>query len=208
MPTRAGYGSSSPRSPTTWRAPSRAAVWCRRRARASPSPIRWTPPSRRPSGALVAAAKLDPLATLSERLEALTGDDLELMDLAAHLERLEVAPGSRLLAGAGERADDVFLVAHGQVTTWLDVPGRSPVRLETLRGGHLVGDIAFYAGSVPRHAWVVADEATTLFRLTREGLARLTAADPGLAARFHQLAARQLAERVTHLTRLVEALQR
>jgi SulP family sulfate permease len=158
--------------------------------------------------ALAAAPKVDPLATLSERLEALTDDDLELMDLAVHLERHEVAKGTRLLAGAGERADEVFLVAHGQVSTWLDVPGRSAVRLETLRGGHLVGDVAFYAGTVPRHAWVVADEATTLFRLTREGLARLTAADPGLAARFHRLAARQLAERVTHLTRLVEALQR
>lgn len=158
--------------------------------------------------ALAAAPKTDPLQTLTERLEALTEDELELMDLATHLERLEVAPGTRLLADTQARAQGLYLVTQGQVTTWLDVDGRAPVRLETLRGGHLVGDVAFYAGSVPRHAWMIADEATTLYRLTREGLARLTAADPALAARFHQLAARQLADRVNHLTRLVEALQR
>lgn len=158
--------------------------------------------------ALVAAPKPDPLQTLSERLDALTEDDLELMDLAGHLERLEVAAGTRLPAESGSRSEAVFLVAQGQVSTWLDVRGRGPVRIETLRGGHLVGDVAFYATSVSRHAWIVADEATTLFRLTREELARLTADDPTLAAGFHKLAARQLADRVTHLTRLVEALQR
>lgn len=158
--------------------------------------------------ALAAAPAVDPLATLTERLDALTADDLELMDLAIHLDRLEAAPGTRLLADADEAAGAVYLVAQGQVTTWLERPGHEAVRLETLRGGHLIGDVAFYRGTAPQHAWVVADEPTTLFRLSREGLARLTATDPTLAARFHQLAARQLADRVAHLNRLVEALQR
>jgi SulP family sulfate permease len=153
-----------------------------------------------------AAAAFDPLESLAERLDALAEDDLELQDLAAHLERLEVTAGQRIATDAG--SDAVYVVAAGQVTTWLDLGDRSPLRLETFRGGTLVGDVGFYRGEGSASSWVVADEPTTLFRLTRAGLAELTQADPALAASFHRLAARQLARRTAHLTRLVEALQR
>jgi sulfate permease, SulP family len=153
-----------------------------------------------------AATAFDPLESLAERLDALAEDDLELQDLAVHLERLEVVAGQRIATDAG--SDAVYVVAAGQVTTWLDLGDRSPLRLETFRGGTLVGDVGFYRGEGSASSWVVADEPTTLFRLTRAGLAELTAADPALAASFHRLAARQLARRTAHLTRLVEALQR
>ena len=150
----------------------------------------------------------DPLESLSERLEALADDGLELQDLAAHLERLEVPAGQRIATDDAHGADAVYVVASGQVTTWLDLGDRTPLRLETFRGGNLVGDVGFYRGDASATSWVTADEPTTLYRLTRERLADLTAADPALAASFHRLAARQLARRTAHLTRLVEALQR
>ncbi len=155
-----------------------------------------------------AAAAFDPLEALSERLEALADDDLELQDLAAHLERLQVPAGQRIATDDGHGADAVYVVASGQVTTWLDLGDRTPLRLETFRGGNLVGDVGFYRGDASATSWVAADEPTTLYRLTRARLADLTAADPALAASFHRLAARQLARRTAHLTRLVEALQR
>jgi len=153
-----------------------------------------------------AAAAFDPLESLAERLDALADDDLELQDLAAHLERLEVAAGQRI--ATDDATDAVYVVASGQVTTWLDLGGRGPLRLETFRGGNLVGAVGFYRGDAPATSWVAADEPTTLYRLTRAQLADLAAADPALAASFHRLAARQLAGRTAHLTRLVEALQR
>ncbi len=104
----------------------------------------------------------DPFRTLEDRLDALAEDDLEISDLAPHLERVEIAPGAQL-----DEADDAC--------------GRSRT---------------------------VADEPTVCYRLTRRRLAELTDADPALAAAVHRLAARQLALRVAHLTRLVEALQR
>ncbi|MFN2322762.1 MAG: SulP family inorganic anion transporter [Trueperaceae bacterium] len=155
-----------------------------------------------------AAGAFDPLESLSERLEALADDDLELQDLAAHLERLEIPAGQRIATGDAGGADAVYVVASGQVTTWLDLGDRAPLRLETFRGGNLVGDVGFYRGDAATTSWVAADEPTTLYRLTRARLTDLTAADPALAASFHRLAARQLAHRTAHLTRLVEALQR
>jgi SulP family sulfate permease len=155
-----------------------------------------------------AASAFDPLESLAERLDALADDDLELQDLAAHLERLEVGAGQRIATGDAAGGDVVYVVASGQVTTWLELGDRAPMRLETFRGGNLVGDVGFYRGDASATSWVVADEATTLYRLTRAKLAHLTAVDPALAASFHRLAARQLARRTAHLTRLVEALQR
>ena len=154
------------------------------------------------------AGAFDPLESLSERLEALADDDLELQDLAAHLERLVIPAGQRIADHDAAGADAVYLVATGQVTTWLERGDRAPLRLETYRGGTLVGDVGFYRGEAPVSSYVAADEPTTLYRLTRARLADLTAADPELAASFHRLAARQLARRTAHLTRLVAALQR
>jgi sulfate permease, SulP family len=172
-----------------------------------------------------AAAENDPFQTIADRIDALTDDDLELQDLVGHLERIEVAAGDHLFDDGGRldsgrldggrldggrlggtRDDAIYIVATGQVTARL-VGSESAVRLETMRGGHIVGAVGFHTGA----EWtmsVVADEATTLYRLTRGGLAALTARDPALAASFHRLVARNMAGHLAHLMRVVEALQR
>jgi sulfate permease, SulP family len=158
----------------------------------------------------MAAAQSDPFQAIADRLDALTDDDLELQDLVHHLERIEVAAGEHLFddaaAGGGGRNDAIYIVATGQVTARLGGP-RSGVRLESMRGGHIVGAVGFHTGA-ERTLSVVADEATTLYRITRDGLAALTARDPALAAAFHRLVAREMAGQLAHLTRVVEALQR
>ena len=154
-----------------------------------------------------ASDRHDPFQTLEDRLNALTENDLEISDLAPHLERVEIATGAQLGQAGDARDGSIHLIASGGVTLWLDVPGRAPVRLETLRGGSLVGDVGFYADTARGSYRTVADERTVCYRLTRGRLADLTDADPALAAAVHRLAAHQLAQRVAHLTRLVEALQ-
>jgi sulfate permease, SulP family len=178
-----------------------------------------------------AAAQHDPFQAISDRLDALTDDDLELQDLVGHLERIEVAAGERLFddgapggeprddgapggeprddgaPGGGPRNDAIYIVATGQVTVRLVGPDAAGVRLQTMRGGHLVGAVGFHTGS-ERTLSVVADEPTTLYRLTRDGLDALTARDPALAASFHRLVVRDMAGQLAHLTRVVEALQR
>jgi sulfate permease, SulP family len=166
--------------------------------------------------ALATAAQHDPLQAIADRLDALTDDDLELQDLVGHLERIEIATGERLFddgarpGGArhvGGRSDAIYIVATGQVTVRLVGPATTGTRLETMRGGHVVGAVEFHTGA-ERTLSVVADEPTTLYRLTRDGLAALTVRDPALAASFHRLVVRDMAGQLAHLTRVVEALQR
>lgn len=153
-----------------------------------------------------ATAQRDPFQTIADRLDALTDDDLELQDLVGHLERIEVRAGEAL-EESGRPHDAIYIVAAGQVSARLHRPGTSNARLETVRGGHVVGDVGFYTGT-ERTLSLIADEPTTLYRLTRSGLEALAARDPALAAAFHRLVVRNMAGRLAHLTRELEALQR
>jgi sulfate permease, SulP family len=162
---------------------------CERRA------LERTPPPDAP----LTPAESDPLALAAE-------GDPDVRDLLRRCDRLDLPPGHRLIE-QGDAPDSVYLLASGQVTARLDREGREPLRLETMRGGSLVGEVGFYTGA-PRSATVVTDEATTVYRLTRQRLETLSAEEPRLAASFHRLASRRMADRVAHLTRVAEALQR
>ena len=99
------------------------------------------------------------------------------------------------------------MIESGQVTAQLENPGKPPVRLERMRGGRAVGEIGFYLGS-RRTAAVVADEPTVVYILSRAELQQLEQTDPESASVLHRIFVHLLAERVTHLIRAVNALQR
>ncbi|MBA2667519.1 MAG: SLC26A/SulP transporter family protein [Trueperaceae bacterium] len=132
-------------------------------------------------------------------------DDAEIRALFPHLERLELGAGRTCII-QGDASDDLFFLATGRLTARLHAPDRPSVRLETMHAGTLVGEIAFYTGSV-RGATVVADEASVVYRLRRSELAAITSRDPFVAAAMHRLLAGHLAARLTHLQRIVAALE-
>lgn len=110
----------------------------------------------------------------------------------------------------GEAADTLYLLVSGQPTTqlWpLDGSGREPLRLMTQRGTQVIGEIGFYLGQ-PRSPDVMADVPSVVYRLSADDMRRMERTDPALASVLHQLVIRQLAGRVTHLTDIVNALQR
>jgi sulfate permease, SulP family len=147
---------------------------------------------------------VDPLLTLSERIDTLVGDDLELYDLMTHMERIEVPPGHRVV-GPDDDGSALYVVASGQVTARL-LGTDGAVRLETLRGGNIVGELGVAGAS--QATVVTTDEPTTLYRLDRAALERLSEQEPRLVAAVLRLVARRLAARVRHLEDLVAALQR
>ncbi|MCA9971076.1 MAG: SLC26A/SulP transporter family protein, partial [Anaerolineales bacterium] len=144
--------------------------------------------------------------SLLHQLTALLPAEIEPATLLRYLERREIAPGDVLLR-QGEAPDSLFFVESGQVTAQLVYADRPAMRLETMGGGRVVGELGFYLGQV-RTASVVADTPGTVYRLTRAALARMEQETPAAAAALHRLIVQLLAERVTHLVNSVDALAR
>lgn len=134
------------------------------------------------------------------------GLDADLDALLAGFERCDFAPGDYLIR-QGDQPDDLFFVERGQVTAQIEAPGAPPARLESMRGGRMVGELGFLLNT-RRTAAVVADEPTTARRISRAALERLKHERPEAAAALSELIARLLSERVVHLIGTVEALQR
>jgi SulP family sulfate permease len=149
-----------------------------------------------------AGARLDPLR--QELVRILERQEIvgKLLD---YFERQEVAAGDYLMR-QGDSPDLLFLIESGRVTAQLERSDGQPARLQTMEGGHVLGELGFFLG-MDRTAAVVADTPCVVYRLSREGLARMRAAEPAVAAAFQQLIVHLLAERVVHLVAVVNALQ-
>lgn len=144
--------------------------------------------------------------SLRSQFKSLLPDAPNLDSLLSYFERLDVGSGYHLMR-QGDPPGDLYFIESGQVTAQLEFPDRSPVRLETTRGGRVVGEIGFYL-SQPRTAAVVTDEPSTIFRLSIQTLKQMEQSDPEAASLFHQAIIRLVSERLTHLIDTVDALQR
>jgi len=126
--------------------------------------------------------------------------------LIGYLEKVEAAEGEYLVRQGGEEGD-LYLIEHGQVSVYRDCEGGVRLRLATLGPGTAIGELGLYLRT-GRTASVVADSPTTAYRLTRVALARMKDEQPALAAAFHELIARMLAERLVSKDLSLEALLR
>ncbi len=144
--------------------------------------------------------------TLQAQFQALLPEAGELANLFQYLERHEVEAGACLMH-QGKAPDYLYFVESGQVTARLEENAQAPVRLETMRGGHVLGEIGFYLGE-ERTATVVADEPSIVYSLSSTELENMEQHDPEAASTFHKLIVHLLAERAVHLIRVVNALQR
>ena len=149
---------------------------------------------------ILAAERKIPEAEQEKQLVILEG-------MISYFERLDIAAGTKVIS-QGEKADALFLLASGQLTTGYTLPDETFVRLETVHGGgRVLGEIGFFLGG-ERTADVVAQKPTTLYRLTRENLARMQKENHQAASLLHRLIANILAERVVRLTDVVRILER
>jgi SulP family sulfate permease len=148
----------------------------------------------------------DDKESLQIQLRSLLPDATNLDSLLKYFERLDVGSGYYLMK-QGDPPEALYFIESGQVTAQLEFPDRSPVRLETMRGGRVVGEIGFYLNK-PRTAAVVTDELSTIYRLSMQTLKQMEQNDPEAASAFHQAIIRLVSERLTHLINTVNALQR
>ncbi len=128
----------------------------------------------------------------------------ELARFVPYMERHEIAAGEAIVR-QGAAADEVYLIAAGHATVTLALPDGAELRLRTMDAGVWVGEIGFYL-NIPRTASVVADEPMIVYGLSRAGLERMLTEEPALAAGFHEMVAREMAERSTNTDRAMVGL--
>ena len=134
----------------------------------------------------------DPLSGLPERL-------------GAYLERQSIPEGTVLLRQA-EPSDDLFVLESGRLKVEATTPEGTRMRLNSVRSGVIVGEIAMYLRG-PRTADVVAETPCVVLRLSRAALERMEAEDPKLAAALHRRLAVTLAARASDSLRVFDELR-
>lgn len=131
--------------------------------------------------------------------EAWLGQQVRAPGLAAELvpffDRLDFEPGTHLVR-QGEASDCIDLVVSGRVSVMLERPEGPPIRLRSMLGHTVLGEMGFYR-STPRTASIVADDATVIYRLERNAFDRMAAENPRAAEAFHRFIIRVLADRLT-----------
>ncbi|MFZ5819801.1 MAG: SulP family inorganic anion transporter [Chloroflexota bacterium] len=125
--------------------------------------------------------------------------------LLNYLERVEFKEGETIIH-QGDEADRMYFVEMGAVSIYLEL-GKERVRLQTLGLGTAIGEPGLYLGTKST-ASVIADMPVTAYRLTRAALTEMKEKEPELAATFHEFAAHLLSERLTSITRTLEAVLR
>ena len=138
------------------------------------------------------------------------GPDLPLPDglaeaLAPYLTARTIPRGDRLMR-QGDPSPGIFLIMSGRATVLLEGEDRDQVRLRTLLGGTVLGEISLYRNE-PCTATVVTDTECQVLHLTPESFDVLCRTDPAAAADFHAFVVRTLAGRVSHANRAIRALQ-
>jgi SulP family sulfate permease len=113
----------------------------------------------------------------------------------AYLERLAV-PAGHVLYKEGEAADAMYFIESGQVTVLLRTEAHGSLRLQTLSAGTTVGEMALFTRG-PHRTSAVAEEPSTLFRLSADGLDHLRREAPPTATVFQDFIIRLLADRLT-----------
>jgi SulP family sulfate permease len=126
-------------------------------------------------------------------------------DLAPYLS-MRTVPAGELLMRQGDPTPGILLITTGRATVRLDTADGQSVRLRTLLGGTVLGEISLYRDE-PCTATVVTDTDCQVLHLTPDRFEVLCRDDPEVAARLHRFVARTLAGRVSHANRTIRALR-
>jgi sulfate permease, SulP family len=97
------------------------------------------------------------------------------------------------------------LLVRGNLSAHLDLGGGQSVRLRKFLPGTLMGEMAFYTGR-KRSASLVADTDATIGVISGESILRLNRDQPAVAAEFHQMTARLMANRIIAMNATLRTL--
>jgi CRP-like cAMP-binding protein len=155
------------------------------------------PPSTEASAAALgiqpgSLRRIKMLADVDERL---------LASLLTYLEVVKVPPSGTVVT-KGEQGDTLYMVLEGELRARVYIDGREST-LSTLGVGECFGEISV-VDQGPRTADVVANQPSVLVKMSADGLKKMFAEAPALAAPFMFALTRVIASRMRGLTKRYE----
>lgn len=145
-------------------------------------------------------------AGLLNHLTAIGGPHHRMDDLLGQMTQMPMQTGDVVIK-AGEKADDVFFIAHGRVRVEVTLPNGRKLRLRTMTDGAFVGEIGLYMQQ-ERTADVIVEAPSEIFRLSAADLSRLERDDPEVALLAHRLLAINLSEKLSVANQAIKRTER
>ncbi len=124
--------------------------------------------------------------------------------LKSYFKRREIATGT-VVYRQGELSDTIDLVGQGRVAIQIADDQERPVRLRSMAGQTVVGEMGFFRQR-PRAASVIAQDDVILYTLSRADMDRMIGAEPELGKAFLEFIIRTLSDRVEFANREIAAL--
>jgi SulP family sulfate permease len=121
-----------------------------------------------------------------------------------YLERVEVE-ADHILIHQGDPPEAMYFLDSGQVTAELRAEGSQPMRLRSMGGGTVIGEMGLYLKQI-RTATVFTTRPSVVYRLSEASLREMEALDPETAAALHQWMVRLLAQRLSENNQTLEVL--
>jgi SulP family sulfate permease len=143
-------------------------------------------------------------ATLQAQLNKVFASPEQIERFMKYSERQEVEKG-RTLINQGDPPDSMYFVDAGQVAVQLEVEEGQFIRLRTMGGGTVVGEIGMYLQQ-ERTASIITTRDSIVYKLTEASLRKMERDDPDIAAAVNHWMVQLLAQRLTDNNRSLEAL--
>ncbi len=137
-------------------------------------------------------------------LKNLFPDSNQVSQFIPYLEKQQLGPET-VLFQQDVSPDALFFVELGQLSTFFTSETGQTRRVRTLGPGTVVGEIAFFTRS-PYKATAIADQPSTLYRLSIESLQRMVQENPQTAAVFQEFMLSHMAERLVQANEEIKKL--
>jgi SulP family sulfate permease len=142
--------------------------------------------------------------SLHAQLKKLFSSDEDVEKFMSYLEK-ETVEEYHILIRRGDQPDCMYFVDSGHLTTRIEISQGKFIRLMTQGDGTMVGEMGLFLHQT-RSATVVADQPSTLYRLSIDAYNKMMHDDPELAFRLHQWIGSVLAARLAENTQTLEVL--
>ena len=142
--------------------------------------------------------------SLRAQLKKLFSSNEDVEKFMSYLEK-ETVEEYHILIQRGDEPDCMYFVDSGHLTTRIEISQGKFIRLMTQGGGTMVGEMGLFLHQT-RSATVVADQPSTLYRLSIDAYNKMMHDDPDLAFHLHQWIGSVLSARLAENTQTLEVL--